>query len=354
MSSLIKRILSLILVCAAVLSLAACGKKQQNAENVTSDQQDAVGSGEEEQSEIDLSAAGVTFTLPKSWKSSDITISAQADTVADGITVASAVMYSLSGEEATALQSNYADDVAEYQRQMAMRTYNLFYVFGLDGGRGEKELRNVLADLTSVEVKINKLGKAGEWTFFSVKENLQTAAPAQDKKDAVESVLSDVDTVIKSMKFCEPTPFEPAEIGSEIAFITESLDKKIVYASELFAENKITVINIWEYNGISCIQALPDFGNLYREYEEKGCGMIGIVHDYDDALIGDIRFEAAKAGATYMMLRPSHDVDEILPTKGYPTTYFVDREGKILCEPVIGADTEKCAEVLDELLSKLG
>jgi hypothetical protein len=38
---------------------------------------------------------------------------------------------------------------------------------------------------------------------------------------------------------------------------------------------------------------------------------------------------------------------------GLPTSYFVDSEGRILCEPIVGKHVEQYTETLQQLLSEM-
>lgn len=359
MKSSLYRISTMILVFAAVMSLAACGdsgKETEQGQNTQTSSSSGTGSAEAGPAEntIEFERTGVSFVIPDSWSSDKLTVNASYGSAAEGVKYTSALMYSLSGDEMDALRSECEDDDNKYAMMLNANAYTLFYVFSIDGGRGEKELREVLSGMSSAKLKISKLGSAGEWSFFSVVEEVKSPTPSSDKKQAVEAALSDAKKVLKSMKFSEPVPFKPAEVGSEIAFAAEDLRGNVVLASEYFSKNKITLINIWNYADASSVEALQYYGLLAQSCEENGCGMMGVVHDYDADNRTDILFDTKKAGVSYLMVSPSFDFDELLPTETYPTTYFVDSEGKVLCAPVEGNDFEKLAEVLNELLAKQG
>ena len=77
------------------------------------------------------------------------------------------------------------------------------------------------------------------------------------------------------------------------------------------------------------------------EVRDKGCGIVGVVTD------GVIDPEAAKSlvkenGLEYPNVCESEDMYVLLSIKAVPTTVFVDRDGVILGEPIIGAAAGEC------------
>lgn len=60
------------------------------------------------------------------------------------------------------------------------------------------------------------------------------------------------------------------------------------------------------------------------------------------------------AGVTYPNILPWDGLDEQLPFDAYPTTYFVDSEGKVIGTPVVGADPESYSAKLQDALEETG
>ena len=59
----------------------------------------------------------------------------------------------------------------------------------------------------------------------------------------------------------------------------------------------------------------------------------------------------ADTGVTYPVILPPENIDDIFPLEAFPTTYFVDREGTILSEPLVGAYVTMYENIVDELLA---
>ena len=58
-------------------------------------------------------------------------------------------------------------------------------------------------------------------------------------------------------------------------FTTEDLDGNKI-TNELFADNKITMINIWGTFCGPCIREMPELAKLSEDYKSKGVEIIGI------------------------------------------------------------------------------
>jgi hypothetical protein len=56
----------------------------------------------------------------------------------------------------------------------------------------------------------------------------------------------------------------------------------------------------------------------------------------------------------YINLWAEDNIDEVFPVAGYPTTIFVDREGKILIDPIVGAAVNKYRDAMAEALELAG
>ena len=64
-------------------------------------------------------------------------------------------------------------------------------------------------------------------------------------------------------------------------FSAKDLDGNEV-TQEIFASNKLTMVNIWATFCGPCINEMPDLGELAAEYADKGVGIVGIPLDVTD------------------------------------------------------------------------
>ena len=143
------------------------------------------------------------------------------------------------------------------------------------------------------------------------------------------------------------------------AFEGKDLDGNAVKSDELFSGNAVTVVNFWFTTCNPCVGELAELDALNEELAEKGGSLIGVntfTLDGDEAAISEAKDVLAKKGATYQNVYFDSDGEAGKFTTNifaYPTTYVVDRSGNIVGEPIVGAITEKKqAETLQSLIDQ--
>ena len=143
------------------------------------------------------------------------------------------------------------------------------------------------------------------------------------------------------------------------AFEGKDLDGNTVKSDELFSANAVTVVNFWFTTCNPCVGELAELDALNKELAEKGGSLIGVntfTLDGDEAAISEAKDVLAKKGATYQNVYFDSDGEAGKFTTNifaYPTTYVVDRNGNIVGEPIVGAITEKKqAETLQKLIEQ--
>ena len=143
------------------------------------------------------------------------------------------------------------------------------------------------------------------------------------------------------------------------AFEGKDLDGNTVKSDELFSANAVTVVNFWFTTCNPCVGELSELDALNKELAEKGGSLIGVntfTLDGDETAISEAKDVLAKKGATYQNVYFDSDGEAGKFTTNifaYPTTYVVDRSGNIVGEPIVGAITEKKqAETLQKLIDQ--
>ena len=154
----------------------------------------------------------------------------------------------------------------------------------------------------------------------------------------------------------------PPDDGSMQKFPTfegKDLDGNTVKSDELFSGNAVTVVNFWFTTCNPCVGELAELDALNKELAEKGGSLIGVntfTLDGDEAAISEAKDVLAKKGATYQNVYFASDGEAGKFTTNifaYPTTYVVDRSGNIVGAPIVGAITEKKqAETLQTLIDQ--
>ena len=155
------------------------------------------------------------------------------------------------------------------------------------------------------------------------------------------------------------TPPDDGSMQKFPAFEGKDLDGNTVKSDELFSANAVTVVNFWFTTCNPCVGELAELDALNKELAQKGGALIGVntfTLDGNEAAISEAKDVLAKKGATYQNVYfPSDGEAGKFTTNifAYPTTYVVDRNGNIVGDPIVGAITEKKqAETLQKLIEQ--
>ena len=142
------------------------------------------------------------------------------------------------------------------------------------------------------------------------------------------------------------------------AFEGKDLDGNTVKSSDLFSGNAVTVVNFWFTTCGPCVGELGDLDALNKELSGKGGALIGInafTLDGNEAAISDAKDVLAQSGATYQNVyfdSGSEAGKFVESIYAYPTTYVVNRSGRIVGDPIVGAITSKAQA--DALQAQIG
>ena len=150
---------------------------------------------------------------------------------------------------------------------------------------------------------------------------------------------------------------ETVNIGE---FSADTLDGKTL-THEYFANEKLTMINVWATFCGPCKSEMPDLGDLDRDLDDFQ--VLGIVTDVidQDGNPDDDQLEVARALADASKVDyPSLILNRSLAELGFatlpsvPTTIFVDKDGNIVGEPLVGAyDGDSWKKIIEQKISEL-
>ena len=132
---------------------------------------------------------------------------------------------------------------------------------------------------------------------------------------------------------------------------------------EIFAQNKLTMVNIWATFCGPCISEMPVLGQLAQVYKDKGVGIVGIPVDItdekgnvDDYLFDEAVDIVASTNADYVHIVPveSMFVNKLAAVITVPETIFIDSEGNQVGDSYLGARSkEQWIEIIEELLGEV-
>ena len=143
------------------------------------------------------------------------------------------------------------------------------------------------------------------------------------------------------------------------AFEGKDLDGNTVKSSDLFSGKAVTVVNFWFTTCGPCVGELGDLDALNKELSGKGGALIGInalTLDGNEAAISDAKDVLTQSGATYQNVYFDSGSEAgmfVESIYAYPTTYVVNRSGRIVGDPIVGAITSKAqADALQAQIDK--
>ena len=143
------------------------------------------------------------------------------------------------------------------------------------------------------------------------------------------------------------------------AFEGKDLDGNTVKSSDLFSGNAVTVVNFWFTTCGPCVGELGDLDALNKDLSGKGGALIGInafTLDGNEAAISDAKDVLTQSGATYQNVyfdSGSEAGKFVESIYAYPTTYVVNRSGRIVGDPIVGDITSKAqADALQAQIDK--
>lgn len=147
---------------------------------------------------------------------------------------------------------------------------------------------------------------------------------------------------------------------TKIEFNTKDLKGKQVTDS-IFAENELTMINVWGTFCAPCIKEMPDLAKLNKANKSKGVRVIGIPIDVvgrggsiqsREKRNADAIIDATKADYTHLV--PSKEMLSgfLYGIQAVPATIFVDSSGNQIGDIYFGARSQKdWQKIIDSILA---
>ena len=197
----------------------------------------------------------------------------------------------------------------------------------------------------------------------AVVEGLLEMVPSEEQKKHYLELISSSTELLKGIELTPvtiPDPPKAAEVSGAEIMEMEVMDlaKNPVKLGSLISGNKVTMLNFWGTFCGPCIGEMPDLGDLERKYKDQGFEILGLTSDIvdyqgnmDEDLIGEAEDIVADTGVTYPILITSKELMDYTQLMAFPTTYFVDAQGNMLREPVVGSQSQETWEkIITELL----
>lgn len=143
-----------------------------------------------------------------------------------------------------------------------------------------------------------------------------------------------------------------------LTFEASTIDGEAL-TSDIFADAKLTMINVWATYCNPCLAEMPDLGELAAEYDKADFQMLGIISDVvdtsDEKTISEAKELIEETGATtypHLLLNQSLYSNLVGAVDGVPTTFFFSQASELLGY-VVGAQSKETWEgIINDLLAE--
>ena len=142
-------------------------------------------------------------------------------------------------------------------------------------------------------------------------------------------------------------PADAADRTPDIVFTTTDLSDE-TWTEACFAGHKLTLINLWAYWCGPCMSELPDLQKLAEDYSDRGLQLL-LICDPAEAEQDAAALESL--GVTIPCLLYTDAFNDALATGYYPTTVFLDEDGRLLDSAYVGSRSyDQWAAIIEEYL----
>ena len=143
-----------------------------------------------------------------------------------------------------------------------------------------------------------------------------------------------------------------------LTFEASTIDGEAL-TSDIFADAKLTMINVWATYCNPCLSEMPDLGEIATEYDKTDFQMLGIISDVadtsDEKTISEAKELIKETGAAtypHLLLNQSLYSNLVSAVDGVPTTFFINQDSELLGY-VVGAQSKETWEgIINELLAE--
>jgi thiol-disulfide isomerase/thioredoxin len=220
------------------------------------------------------------------------------------------------------------------------------YSQGVDAGK-------TLDDLSGYN-NTEKYGENDDYIYLLSIPSNDTEGMSEEEKQQYEDCSNYMTTVKENLNFI-PLQNKSNDTATQMpSFTAKDLNGDTVTDS-IFAEKDLTVVNVWGTFCGPCIDEMPDLGDWARSLPDN-VQIVGLIIDID----GDSDKEhldlaetiTTKAKAEFTQIIGNPDFENLFSgIIGVPTTMFVDKDGNIVGEPIVGADVDGYKKFVEDFLN---
>lgn len=206
-----------------------------------------------------------------------------------------------------------------------------------------------LQNYENLEYKEETVGEY-HYTFLDLTRSLELDGYAEDELKCLDRLLPMCEELIDSIEYTELD-------SGKVTFDSLNLDGEQVTDS-IFAEKKMTVVNVWATYCNPCINEMPELAEWEKEMGEDVqilyvCSDI-MEENSDNISLANMIADRAGIDRTHVIYNlPGTFTDIMMQITGVPTTFFVNQDGEMMENLVIGASVDKYKALLERYLREI-
>ncbi len=296
----------------------------------------------------DMPVAGMKFTAPQAYEDAKGLISTDGVMeLGEGSNVFYTYFYygAVDAEEMIRMANEDPDGL---QGRLCV----LFYAFAVGGNRDFSAVTEATGGSVTQEDVI-RIGESETYTFwlYMIQEPGFAESIGAEYRDDYENLCSRGDEVAAGFTCYEPVNEYTGITGTVLRFTGADLDGNPVASEDVFAKHEVTMVNIWATWCGPCVGELAELQAIHNRILGEDYAVVGLMADDDTA---KARRLLEENGVTYDIVVAPANISSMLPIVGYPTTIFVDREGKIIGTMVVGAYPDQYEAALASIRERKG
>ena len=192
-----------------------------------------------------------------------------------------------------------------------------------------------------------------------------SAAAGESKTSSSNSGSSSADSKTSSSNSGSTSAASSAKEGSTASAGTEEGTEKFPafettdtkgnkVTEKIFADKDITMVNVWGTFCGPCINEMPELQKIYESLPENA-NLIGVIADVPEGMkdgVDNANYIEKQTGVKYTNLTLSDSLGSFARRfYAVPSTIFVDKNGNIVGELVMGADIDAYVRNLQNVLT---
>lgn len=355
----------MIFAAVLVFSLVACS----GPGNTSTKQEELTITDEEKENGYQLfTELGIKFKKPESFKKYPQNISAydNGDPVDEENPLYAELIYEfVPNEVMMRFQEIMMDqDMDEQAKLDAVATEvwektKPLYAFTLVRVGKEPESPEALAEITKFPIN-EELARGEKYIQYLSMSELNLEELSEEAKAAYEEIMADVKdnmkpTVVAGLPIAAADGIQGIK---NLTFTTKDIDGND-FDSSFFKNQKLTMVNVWATWCGPCKQEIPEIAQIEGAYNGD-VKVLGIVTDLNvdsskeqEGTLDTAKAILAESNANYMNVKVSPEIDSTIIkfVSAVPITFFVDSNGDVVGELIVGARSlDDFKSTIDSLL----